>query len=124
MRMDDCMEEFLYDCECRHLAKGTLRNYRAQISFLVNYLKDIGIIDLEQVKPMHIRNFLRKKQEQGCKPTYVNDLLKAHKTMFNYLEDEGYIDFNAAAKVKNVKQPKVVIETFTEDEVKATEISW
>lgn len=119
MRMDDCMEEFLYDCECRHLAKGTLRNYRAQISFLVNYLKDIGIIDLEQVKPLHIRNFLRMKQEQGCKPTYVNDLLKAHKTMFNYLEEEGYIDFNAAAKVKNVKQPKVVIETFTEDEVKA-----
>lgn len=113
MHLRDCMEEFLYECECRHLAKGTLRNYRAQISFLVEYLESNGINDVEQVKPAHIRNFLRMKQEQGCKPTYVNDLLKAHKTMLNYLEEEGYVEINAAAKVKNVKQPKVVIETFS-----------
>lgn len=113
------MEEFLYDCECRHLAKGTLRNYGAQINFLVEYLESIGIVDVEDVKSVHIRNFLRMKQEQGCKPTYINDLLKAQKTMFNYLEEEEYIANNAAARVKNVKQPKVVIESFTEEEVRA-----
>ena len=61
-----------------------------QISFLIAYLADRGITDAEDVKPQHIRSFLKTKQDQGCKPHYINDLLKAHKTMFNYLEREEY----------------------------------
>lgn len=120
MLLTDARDEFLFDCQCRHLAKGTLRNYKAEISFLIDYLELKGISEIEQVKPAHIRNFLKIKQDEGCKPYYVNDLLKAHKTWFNYLEQEGYIDEkgNAAAKVKAIKQPKVIIETFTEREVK------
>lgn len=71
MQMRECMAEFLYDCECRKLSKGTLRNYSCQIGYLVEHL-----------------------------------------------EQEGYIDLNAAAKVKNVKQPQVVIESFSSEEVR------
>ena len=38
--------------------------------------------------------------------------------MFNYLEEEGYVTQNAAAKVKNVRKPKVIIETFSEQEIR------
>ena len=119
MHLKDCLEEFMFDCECRHLSKGTLINYRAQISFLIAYLADMGITDADDVKPQNIRNFLKMKQDQGCKPHYINDLLKAHKTMFNYLEREEYIAKNPASKVRNVRQPKVIIETFSETEIKA-----
>ena len=110
MLLKDCLDEYIYECECRHLSKGTLRNYRAQISFLFAYLEERGIREIEDVKPQHIRDFLRKKQDEGCKPNYINDLLKAHKTLFNYLEEEGYVSQNAAAKVRNVRKPKVIIE--------------
>ena len=118
MLLKDCLEEYIYECECRHLAKGTIRNYEAQIRFLFDYLQEKGIREIEDVKPLHIRSFLRMKQDQGCKPNYINDLLKAHKTLFNYLEAEGYIQQNPAAKVKNVRKPKVIIETFTEQEIR------
>ena len=55
---------------------------------LVQYLKDDGITDLEQEKLLHIGNLLRMKRERVCRPTYVNDLLKAHKTMFNCLKED------------------------------------
>lgn len=118
MRLKDCLDEYIYDCECRHLSKQTLRNYRGQIVFLVNHLEELGIHDVEDVRPHHIRSFLRIKQDAGRKPAYINDLLKAFKTFFNYLEQEGYIESSPATKVKNVRQPKVIIESFTELEVK------
>ena len=119
MLLRDCKEEFLYDCECRRLSKGTLRNYRCQIEYLISYLEEKEIREIEDVRPHHLRSFMRVKQEQGCKPSYVNDLLKAHKTFFNYLEEEGIVSENAASKVKNIRQPRVVIESFSEVEIKA-----
>lgn len=118
MLLKDCLDEYIYECECRHLSKGTLRNYRAQISFLFEYLEERGIQEIELVKSQHIRDFIRKKQDEGCKPNYLNDLLKAHKTLFNYLEEEGYVEKNVAAKVKNVRKSKVIIETFSELEIR------
>lgn len=118
MLLDECKQEFLYDCECRRLSKGSLRNYGSQIQYLIEYLQKKGITQIEEVKATDIRSFLRVKQEEGCKPAYINDLLKVHKTMFNYLENEGYIKINEAAKVKNVRQPKVIINTFSEQEIK------
>mgnify|MGYP006918768032 FL=1 len=37
MCLKDLRDEFIYDCECRHLAKGSLRNYKAATRFLVEY---------------------------------------------------------------------------------------
>ena len=119
MLLKDLKEEFIYDCECRHLSKGTLRNYKCQIDYLIEYLENIGVREVSEVKPHHLRSFMKVKQDEGCKPSYVNDLLKAHKTFFNFLEDEGYSRENVASKVKNIKQPKVIIESFTESEIKA-----
>lgn len=50
----------------------------------------------------------------------MNDILKACKTWFNYLVEEDYIEArrNPAAKVKYLKQPKTIIETFSTQEVK------
>ena len=49
---------------------------------------------------------------------YINDLLKAFKTFFNYLKREGHIQENPTTKVKNMKQPKTKILTFSEDEIR------
>ena len=39
MCLKDLRDEFIYDCECRHLAKGSLRNYKAATRFLLEYLE-------------------------------------------------------------------------------------
>jgi len=48
---------------------------------------------------------------------YINDLLKVFKTFFRYCTEEEYIKSNPAKRVHNVRQPKVMIRTFSEDEI-------
>ena len=120
MCLKDLRDEFLYDCECRHLAKGSQRNYRAATRFLVDFLESKQITELEEVKPHHIRDLMKAKQDMGRTPRYINDLLKVWRTWFNYLVNEGYLEErdNPARKVKPLRQPKTIIDTFTVDEMK------
>lgn len=76
MCLKELRDEFLYDCECRHLAKGSLRNYRASTRFLLEFLERKQITELEDVRPRHLRDLMKEKQDAGNTPRYINDLLK------------------------------------------------
>lgn len=54
----------------------------------------------------------------GRKANYVNDLLKAFKVFFRYAHEEGYTETLLTAKISNVKKSKVIIRTFSEQELK------
>ena len=120
MCLKDLRDEFIYDCECRHLAKGSLRNYKAATRFLLEYLELKQITELEDVRPRHIRDLMKEKQDAGSTPRYINDLLKVWRTWFNYLVNEGYLEErdNPAKKVKCLRQPRTIIDTFTAAEMK------
>ena len=65
MCLKELRDEFLYDCECRHLAKGSLRNYRASTRFLLEFLERKQITELEDVRPRHLRDLMKEKQDAG-----------------------------------------------------------
>ena len=46
MLLREARDRFLFDCECRHLAKGSLRNYKAATRFLLEYLELKQITEL------------------------------------------------------------------------------
>lgn len=102
----------------RRLSEKAIENYMKQLRYLARYLEEtFGVTQLEDVKKNHIRDFLQMKQDQGRKPAYINDLLKAFKTFFKYCVQEEYLDTDPTKRLKNVRQPKVIIRTFTENEV-------
>ena len=112
MCLKDLRDEFIYDCECRHLAKGSLRNYKAATRFLLEYLELKQITELEDVRPRHIRDLMKERQDAGSTSRYINDLLKAWRTWFNYLVNEGYLEErdNPVKKVKCLRQPRTIID--------------
>lgn len=120
MCLKDLRDEFIYDCECRHLAKGSVRNYKAATRFLLEYLELKQITELEDVRPHYIRDLMKEKQDAGSTSRYINDLLKVWRTWFNYLVNEGYLEErdNPAKKVKCLRQPRTIIDTFTVAEMK------
>ena len=114
-----CSKEFEFNCQCRKLSDKTIRNYGKLIGYLLDYLKEQHkVLCLEDVQPMYIKAYLMMLQERGAKPQYINDQLKAFKVLFRYLYEEGYTDSILTERIKNVKQPKTIIKTFTEQEVK------
>ena len=79
---------------------------------------EFELVEIEKVKAYHIKQFLAWMDDKGRQPRYINDLLKVFKTFFNYMVKDGHIVESPAAKVKNMKQPKTKIITFSENEIR------
>lgn len=119
MLLADACTEYVFSCKVRRLSEKTIDNYRKQILYWNRYLDEVcDVQELEKVRAIHIKNFIALKQKDKRKPAYINDLLKAYRSFFNYCVEEGYIEESPLAKVKNVKEPKVIINTFTLAEIK------
>lgn len=116
--MKTLYKEFIFDCQVRDLAPRTIRNYEKQLGYFVRYLEQVhGVAELEELKPIHIKQYVAMLQGKKYKPSYINDLLKAVKVMCSYAYQEGYTDDLITKRVKNVKEPKVLIHTFSDDEI-------
>jgi len=112
-------EEFVFDCQCRKLSDRTIKNYSKQIDYLFNFLRDEkGIVDIEDVKPQFIKQFLMAMKAKGRTVNYFNDLLKAFKVYFRYAFEEGYTETLVTEKIKNAKNEKIIIRTFSDSEIK------
>ena len=119
MLIETLKNEFLYDCQIRELSPLTVYNYSKQLAAFIKFIdEECGITMLEELKPIHIKQYIGSIQARGCKPSYINDLLKAVKVMCRYAYNEGYTKDVITERVRNVKQPKVLIHTFSEAEIK------
>ena len=119
MQMKDAIQEYGFDCKVRKLSARTIGNYQKQLRYLERYLEgEFKITEVEDVRGYHIKQFLSTMDDKQRKPRYINDLLKVFRTFFNYLKSEGHIKSRPTAQIKNMKQPKVKILTFSEDEIR------
>lgn len=119
MHLESLAAEYLFDCEIRNCTEKTVSNYRKQLKHLTDFLSsNFGITELEQLESKHIKAFVKYYQQRQCKASYVNDNLKAAKVLCAYAYHEGYTDHLITADIKNVKEPKVLIHTFSTDEIK------
>lgn len=119
MLFRDVIAEFHFDCQVRKLSAKTIKLYDRQLEYLAAYIeKSAGVTMIADVRSVHIKRFLVEKAEAGRKPQYINDLLKAFKVFFKYCHQEGHTSTDPCAKIHNVKQPKVKIRTFNEEEIR------
>lgn len=119
MFLKDTITEYIYDCRIRKLSPRTVDNYTKQLGYFSKYLEDnYAVVHLESVKRTHVKAFLGMMDEKGRKPQYINDLLQVFRTFFNYTVREGYLGISPIDGIKNIKQPKVKIATFSELEIR------
>ena len=58
------------------------------------------------------------KMNEGRKPAYINDLLKAFKVFFKYAYEENYTSVLLTEKIKGVKKSKIIIRGFDKKEIR------
>lgn len=118
MSLYELIHEFLFDCKVRELSDQTIINYDRQLHKFRSFVKEnFQVIQYEDLKPIHVKQYVSSLQDRGCKPAYTNDLLKAVKCLCSYAQREGYSEEILTKRVKNVKQPKVLIHTFNSKEI-------
>ena len=119
MSLYELIHEFLFDCKVRELSDLTIKNYDKQLHKFHHFVKDnYQIIQFEDLKPIHVKQYVSSLQDRGCKPAYTNDMLKAVKCLCSYAQREGYSEEILTKRVQNVKQPKVLIHTFSSREIR------
>lgn len=118
MLLEDILREYIFDCEIRGLSKRTIKGYRNNNLRFFKFLRDeLDTIELEKLNSKHIKMYLALLKKQKLTETYANGILKNVRSFLNYCVQEGYITENPAHGVKWIREPKVLINTFSDDEV-------
>lgn len=118
MYMQALVDEFLFDCQIRELSELTVSNYRKQLMHFVKFLStQCNVNTFEELKPIHIKQFMNNYRLRQCKPSFINDMLKAVKVLCGYAKKENYSENVISENIKNVKEPKTLIHTFSSEEI-------
>ncbi|WP_127545651.1 MULTISPECIES: phage integrase N-terminal SAM-like domain-containing protein [Paenibacillus] len=121
MLLEDVYREFLFDLEIKNYSvrtnKGYRNNNRAFLNFLCN---EFAVIEIEEVSTSHIKAYLMNLKKKGLSESYINGIQKNIRSFFKFILEEGYIaeKRNPVLGLKWLKQPKIFIQTFDDDEVK------
>ena len=119
MLAKECLAEFKLDCELRRLSNRTVKGYINNCALCLNFLeREHGIINLEDIRPLHLIAYFQYLINKGLSPSYANGVLKSVRAFFKYVTWEGYISENVALKVRWQKEGKFLINTFSDEEVK------
>ncbi|HBF5906852.1 tyrosine-type recombinase/integrase [Clostridioides difficile] len=118
MLLDDLIKEYVYEIQVRNYSQRTIKTYKNNACKFSQFIKnEFNILELEEVLPPHIKQYLNSLNKKGRSPLYINNILKNLRSVFQYGQDEGYC-LNIAKNVKWLKEDKVVISTFNDTEVK------
>lgn len=118
MLIDDVLREYLYDIKTRNYTERTMKGYRNNLKKFFAYCKgEFALLEVEEVTHIHIKQYLGFLQDKGLTATYINTILKNIRSFYNYCYNEGYC-INIAKKVSWSREKKVIIQTFTDNEVR------
>lgn len=120
------ISELLNDFHLTQQFEGRAPKYIDLCRYRLNrwheYVRDVyGIEQIDEVKRSHIRNYVGHCQSLGLeKNITINGSIATIRLFFNYLVEEGYIDEieNPVRKIKDLKEDKRIITTFTDEEVR------
>lgn len=120
MLAKECAEEFRLECELRRLSKRTIKGYINNTMLFLNFVeKQCGMDEIETIKAVHIKQYVSYLISKDLTPSYINGILKCLRAFFKYVKNEEYIIHNPAERVNWQKEGKVLILTFTDQEVRS-----
>ena len=114
------LEEFKLECELRRLSPRTIKGYYNSTLLFLNWLeRQQEIKELEAIRPQHIKQYIQYLIRKQLSPSYINAILRCLRAYFRYTVEEEYLTTNPTTKISWQKQGKVIIETFTDEEVRS-----
>jgi integrase/recombinase XerD len=116
--LKELLKEFILELEIKNYSKRTLKSYKNNNLLMFTYLeKEFEVVEVEDVKTPHIKSYIKFLERQGRKTSYINGLLKCFRAFFKYVVDEEILSLNPMARVGWVREGKVIINTFNDEEV-------
>lgn len=90
--MNEFIKEYLTHLKLeKNLSENTVESYRIDLQKFINYLMEIGISDLSEVKSGTISTYFDLQRKEKISPSTSARYLSAIKGFFSYLERFSYI---------------------------------
>jgi len=111
------IEDFFDDRKFNNVTENTLITYRYYLRDFQEFCQEHEIVNVEDITPNLVKNFLISCQKKGNNPTSINSKLTRIRAFLNYMVECNVIKENPAKKVKKAKTD-VKIDVFTDQQIK------
>ncbi len=121
LSFDELLHSFILDCKAKNLSPLTLRAYQDSIQQMKEAFEEQNVpLNIYKLTLREIKNyFIAFLIDQGRSDNTVNSRIKGIKQFLRYLFTEGWITKNIADEIHVVKAEKLMIQTFTKEQVAA-----
>ncbi|MDN6011929.1 MAG: tyrosine-type recombinase/integrase, partial [Lactococcus lactis] len=118
--IQSAIQEMLFDNKARGLSKNTIIFREKTLKIFSVFLCQNYILNINEIKPIHIKQYLVDRLECGYSETTVNGHLRVIRALFSYCINEEYIRYEEAPihRVKWIQEKKTIVNTFTDSEIK------
>ena len=120
MEIKELLEEFKLDMEINNYSKETVYRYGNLLKIFGTYLTEVlSITDVEKIKGVHVKAFVKFNKERGVKQKTQNSYISAIRLFYSFLVKENIVDKNLGYVVTTKKATdQREIEIFTNEEMK------
>ncbi|PEK60768.1 tyrosine-type recombinase/integrase [Bacillus pseudomycoides] len=109
-------QEFLEDRKFRNTTEVNIQNYKVLLGGFIDYCHENNVLNVEDVKSIHVKSYLRYCQDKGNSANTINTKLQRIRAFFNYLVEERIVSENVASKIKRQKVD-VKINVFSDEQI-------
>jgi len=116
--LKDILEEFILELQIQNYSPRTIKSYRNNNLLMFTFVeKEFGLKEIEEVKPIHIKAYIKFLQKNKRKTIYINSIIKCFRAFFKYALNEEIIETNPMLDISWLRDKKSLINAFTDVEV-------
>ncbi|MHC0552131.1 tyrosine-type recombinase/integrase [Salinicoccus sp. CNSTN-B1] len=116
MLLKFAIQDFIDDRRYNNSSAANIRNIHYNLNAFYDYCVENDIVNLEEIKHEHVKDYLNRRRKLGDKPNTLNTRLLRIRSLFNYCVESEYIRKSPASKVKRIiDDDKVTV--FTDEQI-------
>jgi len=113
-------EMFLENLKAKGLSYQTLRWHKENLAAVVKKLRELNLTDMPgQVSEAMLKQVVISMMDAGLSPTTINHRVRSMKQFYQFLKSEMIVAKNPADSLERKKPKSTIIETFSEEQLKA-----
>jgi integrase/recombinase XerD len=115
----DLCDDFIARCHAKNLTPRTIEWYEMRIRCFSRWCEDNGMRMARSLSTEALEQYLIDEQSRGISPNTVHSMAQMVKTLCRFGYRKGYMPDIITGQFEMPKVPQVLIETFTDDQLRA-----
>jgi integrase/recombinase XerD len=117
--LQDLRDEFLVRCHAKNLSPRTIEWYAKHSELFIEWCRKRGVTAPAQLSTTLLEEYLIEAREAGRTPNTVRGYAQTLKTLSRFGHRKGLIPQNITADFEMPKVPQVIIQTFSDEQLRA-----